>query len=358
MQKRIVGIDVARALAVIGMILVNFKMVFGANGNEWLQMIAGVFDGKAAATFVVLAGVGIALMTNSAIRNQDVEKLNRTRKRIGKRAIFLFVVGLSYSAIWSADILHYYGVYMLITLLFLTSSKRSILGSALTIILAYPLLMMVWNYETGWDFKTLTYANFWTVEGFVRNLFYNGFHPVFPWTAFMLVGLWLGKERLEENVTVWRILKISVLLFIGIELLSFSMIAFFMHIGSAGELALSEVLGTSPMPPLPIYMLSGSSIAVSIICACILIARKLEGSFVVEALKKTGQLALTFYVAHVVLGMGCVEAVYPDAWGSFPIVFSLVYALLFSLLCVAFAWIWTKYFSSGPLEWAMRKLTD
>ena len=68
MNKRIIGIDVARALAVIGMIIVNFKTVFGSNGSEWLKSIVSIFDGKAAATFVVLAGVGLALMTNSAIR--------------------------------------------------------------------------------------------------------------------------------------------------------------------------------------------------------------------------------------------------------------------------------------------------
>ena len=36
MKKRIIGIDVARALAVIGMIIVNFKIVLGENGNEIL----------------------------------------------------------------------------------------------------------------------------------------------------------------------------------------------------------------------------------------------------------------------------------------------------------------------------------
>jgi uncharacterized protein len=75
MKRRIIGIDVARALAVIGMIIVNFKVVFGENGNLILKNIAHLFDGKAAATFVVLAGVGIALMSNSAIKNNEVEKL-------------------------------------------------------------------------------------------------------------------------------------------------------------------------------------------------------------------------------------------------------------------------------------------
>ena len=88
MKQRIVGIDVARALAVIGMIIVNFKVVFGQSGRHWLKTAVSIFDGKAAATFVVLAGVGLALMTNSAIKNNDLTKLKRARIRIIKRAFF------------------------------------------------------------------------------------------------------------------------------------------------------------------------------------------------------------------------------------------------------------------------------
>lgn len=92
MKNRIIGIDVARAIAVIGMIVVNFKIVFGNNGASWLKSLASIFDGKAAATFVVLAGVGIALMTNSALLNKNNKKLDKARKRIVKRAIFLFTI--------------------------------------------------------------------------------------------------------------------------------------------------------------------------------------------------------------------------------------------------------------------------
>jgi uncharacterized membrane protein YeiB len=33
MKKRIIGIDVARAFAIIGMIIVNFKIAFESRGN-------------------------------------------------------------------------------------------------------------------------------------------------------------------------------------------------------------------------------------------------------------------------------------------------------------------------------------
>ena len=86
MNSRIIGIDVARALSIVGMVVVNFKVVFGEEGKNFIKLLASVFDGKASATFVVLAGVGIALGTNSAIRNNDLSRLRMAQIKITKRA--------------------------------------------------------------------------------------------------------------------------------------------------------------------------------------------------------------------------------------------------------------------------------
>ena len=220
MKKRIIGIDIARAIAVIGMIIVNFKIVIGEKGDGWVKTFASVFDGKAAATFVTLAGLGLAIMTNSAIRSSDKEKLKIVRKRIIKRALFLFIVGLSYIPIWPADILHFYAVYMLMTLILLTSKEKYLLLSSAFLILVYPILLVFWNYETGWDFTTLEYPTFWTSKGFIRNLFFNGFHPVIPWTAFMLVGYWFGRQDLSNEKFIKKTFWISLSVFVLIQLLS------------------------------------------------------------------------------------------------------------------------------------------
>jgi uncharacterized protein len=358
MKKRIIGIDVARALAVIGMIIVNFKVVFGENGLSWVKSFASVFDGKAAATFVVLAGIGLALMTNSAIKNKDQDKLKIVRGRILKRALFLFIVGISYIAIWPADILHFYGIYMAITILLLTSKERTLIATAITLIVAFPILMTFWNYETGWDFNTLDYQGFWTVKGFMRNLFFNGFHPVIPWTAFMLFGYWFGKQDLHNDKFIKKTFWISSIIFISIQALSYFSISFLSEGNQETAKELKEILGTNPMPPLPIYMFNGSAIAFAIISACIIIAKRFENNKIIDALNKTGQLALTFYVAHVIIGMGIIDAINPAKTGNYSIEFSVVYALVFSLLCIVFAVIWRKYKTSGPLEWIMRKITD
>jgi len=357
MSKRLAGIDVARALAIIGMIIVNFKIVFGDKGGEFYKMFAGIFEGKAAATFVVLAGVGIAFMSNKAVKSNDIIKLKDIRIRIAKRAIFLFVIGLLYTPIWIADILHFYGIYMLITLLLISSSRKLIFNSGLLLILVYPIMMLLWNYDTGWNFETFVYTDFWTISGFIRNLFYNGFHPVIPWTAFMLLGLWFGKQDLSDT----RFIKKSALVSIGVYIIMLLVSKVLITVLAEGNqetlMELKQVLGTSPMPPLPIYMISGSSIAVFVISLSILIAKKYENNFIIVALTKTGQLALTFYVAHVIIGMGIVEFIDPEKPGKYSIEFSIIYALIFSILCVLFAVIWTEFKKTGPLEWVMRKVS-
>ncbi len=357
MSGRIIGIDVARALAVIGMIIVNFKIVFGENGAEILKGIAYLFEGKAAATFGVLAGVGIALMSKSALQTTEIDKLKKIKIGIRNRAIFLFVIGLSYIAIWPADILHFYGIYMLITLVLLSSASRTILISASLLILLYPFLMIFFNYETGWDFATLEYQNFWSLSGFFRNLLYNGFHPVVPWAAFMLIGFWFGKKKIHDNQFVKRSLWVSLTVFIATQLLSWAMIVLLSQGSPVIKNQLLLIIGTSPMPPLPIYMLSGSSIAIFIISGSILLSNKYNGNKIIDALCKTGQLALTFYVAHVIIGMGIVEAINPQKMGKYSIEFSLSYALFFSLFCILFAIIWRKRKAMGPLEWVMRRIT-
>ncbi len=337
MKKRIIGIDVARALAVIGMIIVNFKVVFGENGLSWVKSFASVFDGKAAATFVVLAGVGLALMTNSAIKNRDQDKLKIVRGRILKRALFLFIVGISYITIWPADILHFYAIYMVIILMVLPFKERTILILGSAIIFFYPMLVIFLDYETGWDFDTLDYLGFWTFEGFIRNLFFNGFHPVAPWTAFMLFGYWFGKQNLHNDKFLKKTFWMSTIIFISIQVVSYLSISILSEGNQESANELTEIFGTDPMPPLPVYMFNGIAIAFALISGCILIGRKFENRFIIDALNKTGQLALTFYVAHVIIGMGIIDLINPYRTESYSIEFSVIYALVFSLLCIVFA---------------------
>ncbi len=353
---RINGIDLARSLAIIGMIIVNFKMVFGSIGEGWLLAIVNSLSGKAAALFVVLAGVGISLMTQKGYEANDSSRCKSDRTKLLKRSIVLFVVGLSYMAIWPADILHFYGIYMLCTLLFIWASQRLILSAALIFIFSYPFLMWMMDYDQGWDFETLNYQEFWSFKGFFRNLFYNGFHPVFPWISFMLVGLWYGRNDLRDSRVVKGLLVKGLIGFVAMVLLSKGLL-YISHTSDPIESEqLALVLGLSPMPPLPIYMLAGSFLSVAIISTCILVADRYREAPVVIYLVNCGQLALSIYVAHVVLGMSLVYIYDESMIGKYSIQFTFCYAMIFSFCCIVFSNVWLKYFRSGPLEWLFKKI--
>ncbi|PCE66191.1 DUF418 domain-containing protein [Sediminicola luteus] len=353
-NKRIHGIDLARALAVFGMVIVNFKLVLGKSGPTWAINSLAILEGKAAALFVILAGTGLGLLTKSAFETPDPLKMRKAKKGIIIRALLLFVLGLAYMPLWPADILHFYGIYMLCTLPLLCLNPKRILPFSLFLILGYVFVLFLFDYEKGWDFEAMAYPGFWTWDGFIRNLFYNGFHPVLPWTAFMWIGLWLGRQDLHDQNGLRKILVRSLAIFTMGWLISKGLLYLLTTASENAEFA--ELFSTAPMPPLPLYMISASALGVAMVCGCILLAKSFETNPMVKVLVKTGKLALTFYVAHVVLGMGLAYTFFENELSSLS--FSMPYALAFCLLSMVFAHLWLKRFTLGPLEWGLRKLAE
>ncbi|MCT4663691.1 MAG: DUF418 domain-containing protein [Flavobacteriales bacterium] len=355
--NRIIGIDIARALAIFGMIVVNFKMVLGSKGNGWEYHFSEFLSGKAAALFVVLAGTGLALMSNNAIANNDLHKQEIIRKNIFKRALLLFLIGLSYIWIWPADILHFYGIYMLISLWFLRKKSSTIFLGIAFFTLLFPVLLVLLPYEKGWDFVTLDYQDFWSPIGFFRNLFYNGFHPVIPWVSFMLYGLWLGKKDLNNLKVIKKYFGYSLMIFLLIQLLSFLLQTFYTPANRTIDWE-QEIwfFTTSPMPPLPLYLINGMSFATFVLTGSIWLGKKCKDNHFIHFLANTGKLALSFYIIHVVIGMVLPEVITSKSLGQFSIQFSVRYALLFCIFCSIFANIWLKNKKYGPFEWIMNKI--
>ena len=95
MEKRIECLDFARFFAIFAMIIVNFSIVMGASGKgpKVLNSILNALEGRAAATFVILAGIGMSLMAKKALQSNVPSEQMAVRKRLLFRAIFLFIVG-------------------------------------------------------------------------------------------------------------------------------------------------------------------------------------------------------------------------------------------------------------------------
>ena len=112
------------------MVFVNFKIVMGAeqNGPVWLIRLAGMFDGRAAATFVVLAGIGVSLVSRRGRTSGNRRQVAMERNALLRRALFLFAGGMVYATIYQADILHFYGIYLGFAAFMLVASNPSNLG--------------------------------------------------------------------------------------------------------------------------------------------------------------------------------------------------------------------------------------
>ncbi|MBU0934128.1 MAG: DUF1624 domain-containing protein [Spirochaetes bacterium] len=229
-MKRLQGLDIARALAVLGMMFVNYFVVFNQNDSVnggWLRFFS-LFEGRAAAIFLVLAGIGLGLMSHYKEQPLDQTQQKKLRATIIKRSGFLFVLGMIlYVLGWNADILHYYAIYMLIALIFLHAKTRNIISAILAVLGVTLALQLALDYTAGWDFNTYSYTDFYAWRGFVRNLFFNGFHPVFPWISFMLVGIVVVRIDLSDKAKLYRLLVSSLAIALCAELASALLLGLF-----------------------------------------------------------------------------------------------------------------------------------
>lgn len=357
MNKRVIGFDLARALAIFGMVIVNFKIAMNAEtGNALLMSFAGVFEGRASALFVILAGIGVTFITNKARSSSDRSFILKTRLLIVKRGALLIVVGLVFTPIWEADILHFYGFYFLIAAAIFTVNDKTLLCLSALIMVLFPALMLLFNYDQNWNWETLTYENIWSVDGMIRHILFNGFHPVFPWSAFLFFGMWLGRLDLSQVFLRRKLFFGSVIILLITEG-SFYLIRAI--IGADGTLGMTSeevalLFSTSIIPPLPQYIISAGSSAVITLVTCLSISERYSKSSIIQRLSQTGKMSLTLYIAHVIIGMGVLESL--GMLENQTINVSLFNALVFCVFGIIFSVTWIRFFNIGPLEWLFRKI--
>ncbi len=353
MSNRIIGFDLARAYAILGMYIVNFNLIFSLPNESGIGQFLQLFNGNSAALFVLLSGMGVALLSNS--KGKLPAQRQRIRGIIIKRSWFLVGAGLLLSTWWPADILHFYGGYMTLAAFLLFVPKRYYLWGALGIVLVFHILLLLVPYETGWDFDTLTYLDFWTLKGFLRNTFYNGWNPVFPWTAYFFVGMWLGRLAWEKAKVKNRVFLFGLLLF------SFTYFLQNIVTKSVTNEDILFYLTADYLPPFLPFMLNTSAFAMMVIPLCMYIGEAFPQNRWIQALAKTGQMTFTLYVGHLTLGVlvisfltqhpGMDETTSPLA----PMLVLIIASLAF-VASVLFSVLWAKKSKKGPLESLMRKV--
>jgi uncharacterized protein len=358
MQQRIAGFDIARAYAIFGMFIVNFNFSFGSimAPTDAIGHFLNIFTGNSTAIFIICAGMGVSLMTNRPEYSQQEKAV--LKDKILKRSLFLFILGLVLYNWWSGDILHFYGGYMHIAVFLLFVPRQIYLWGALIAIIIFHILLFLVPLETGWDFTTFKYNDFWTLPGFIRNTFYNGWNSIFPWLAYFLVGMWLGRqdwtiERIRRNIFIIGLIIFGV--FQALRVLARQQIL---------NPSWNDYIMAEYFPPYLPFMMITMGFAFMVISVCMYIGEKYPGNSFLLALQKTGQMTLSHYILHLTVGMilfaiitgkhytGLLEDEAPTQ-----AIYILGYSILFYLFSILFSLWWNKKFKHGPFEALMRKIS-
>lgn len=151
-RGRLLGVDLARAVAVAGMVMVHFgpKPVPETVAGK----LYGISDGRASVLFVVLAGLGVAFLSgrNSGSHRQLLPKATQGSQRVATRSanarlqlilrgslllpLGLWLQGLEQVVL--VVILKYYALYFLLAALVLGLSDRWLVVSGLAALAGGP----------------------------------------------------------------------------------------------------------------------------------------------------------------------------------------------------------------------------
>ena len=344
-SARTPGVDVTRALAVFGMVIVNYKVRLqaGGRGPDWLVWLSDRLDGRAAALFVILAGVGISLRSRAA-RLDPEPHLAFERRALLKRAAVLFAVGLVNLHMWDWDILHCYGLLLAAAAFLLNVQGRVLWLLALLSMAGAVLLQLTLDYYAEPDF--------WTLLGAPSNILFNGLYPFFPWFSFLLVGMLVGRLDLNDDAVRRRLLLAALAAATSGELID-TVVDRAFQAGAVGAQA-AAWLNSSYMPPRPVYVVAAAGTALAILCMCIQVTRSRPRALWVVALMATGQLAFTLYILHVIAILIPIQ----HGWLSHaPLAEAIGYAMAFYAVAVPLSLWWRRRFSYGPLELFIRQVT-
>lgn len=356
--SRIIGCDVARALAILGMMVVHFSEVLA--GVKWppgfLKNVMGFLDGRAAATFVVLAGVGVVLRSRRALESKDPEAIRRVRSVLLKRGLLLLVAGFVNLVIWPGDILRVYGITFLIATWCFDLGDRVILAISTFFVVGFIVLLGLLDYSKHWNWETMEYHHLWSASGVIRNLLYDGYRSVFPWAGFLFFGIWLGRRDLRDPSVRQSLILWGAGIAVSTEIVSRLLMRIFSsgYVGPLNKETITTLFGTVSMPPLPMFLLASGGMAVAVVVVCIEVGEHWPTNWLVKSLAATGQLAFTWYMTHIVLGLGTIDAL--GLTGSKSLGVGMLTGFMFFAVTVPLSVLWKKQWKTGPLEGLMRRL--
>ncbi|WP_225214669.1 heparan-alpha-glucosaminide N-acetyltransferase domain-containing protein [Cellulomonas avistercoris] len=321
--RRIVGVDTARGLAVLGMVTAHVGLddpdrAFPPGG--WSQLA----DGRPSALFVLLAGVGLALLSGGD-DPVDGTRLVQARLRILVRAVLLVVMGTLLVLLETpvVVILVVYAALFAAGVAVLRWPRWALVVAAVVVALLGPVVrQLVAPHVEVADARPLD----------LLAVLVGDYYPAVVWIAYVLVGLAVGRSDLRAARTH------AALAAWGVSLVA---------LGHGGAWAARLVLGrvtelTTAEPHSSTFFEVAGNTGTCLLVLAVCLAVGTRWPRALAPLSATGALALTAYTGQLlviaVLGDDVVWAPTPASW------------LAFLLGTLALCWVWRATLGRGPLE--------
>lgn len=356
MTPRRAGPDVVRSIALLGVIVMNFHGYLilrgaprtGGWAYELFDPWTGPLSTRFAATFVLVAGVGVTLMTASS--TADPERIRAMRWRLASRGMALYAFGLGFDFIWPGTILPFYGaMFACAALLFTLRSRWIVAVGASAAVAAWALRW--WRLEqtgAGGDTTWLTDPGPRSVRGLVFDVAINGTHPLLPWLAFFCAGIVVGRLLATQW---WRAATVGA----GFALVTASVVAREAFLSGEPTATSVVLVSTDPFDRGALYVASALGTALIAFALIASVAERYAATRPVEALRRAGQLSLTIYVLHALVFDLVVDRLGWVRPTGLPT--ALVFAVTVWAAGTAAAVAWQVRYGRGPLEHVYRSIT-
>ena len=333
---RLVGVDVARAVALLGMVTVHFGPGRGV-GEGPAAFVYHSFYGKASVLFALVAGIGVGLMsTRSSVR--------LVRARLVYRVVWLVPLGLGLQELDHpvAVILQYYGVFFLGVVPFVGRRRATLLISGLvSLLLGSAIVLWALVHRPEWMVRLGGH----TPPDPFGDLVLGGYYPALTWVPVLVVGMWLATTDLHATRT-------RVALVVGGSTVLAATRWLGVVLADAVEADVSRgawgwVLAVSGHSEMPLAVIGAIGFSAGVVGAGLLLAD--AAPRLLHPLAALGRLALTVYVGHLL-----VYAWFPDLFPADTVPEGIRHVAGFGVATAAGATLWLWRMRRGPLEAAVR----
>jgi len=338
-KRRFESIDFLRALAIISMVEVHMMIFLPLYTQKQNLLFAALnwFGHLAAPLFLFVIGVSLTISVS--------RRKKQALSHVLKRGIFIFLAGLLFILIWNPDILHYIGLFIIISYFLLKLNKPLRIATGILAIILAPILLMFIDYNSGWQIIGLKLANLWTLKGFFTNLIINGFYPLLPWIVFPIIGTVVGEYFLTAVKKKKEIEFASITISIGMIL---TVIGFLIHF----------------LSPIKIDFYPASiSYMVLFLGICLLLTGfffwllDIKKGFAeyLRPITFMGTVAFSVYVFHVIIGLAFFY--FTSTFNTFTLSFAIAYTIILLIFLGLICYLFVRWLGYGPFEYLLRRFS-